>query len=179
VPTKEAIWILDLLEEAVELCGVPHDLMTDNGTPFVAIARTMLTRFRTLEDLRIRHIRTQIDTPWTNGKVEAFWATLQREVLDRQQFADPGGRRGRRHRLRELLQLPSPPRRGRLAHAWRALRRDALHRPRIRKRAGSGRCGRPSRRYPRRVMASLIFTGELQLGVPPDALFSAPAIPPD
>jgi len=89
VPTKEAIWILDLLEEAVELCGVPHELMTDNGTPFVAIVRSMLSRFqRTLEELRIRHIRTQIDTPWTNGKVEAFWATLQREVLDRQQFAD-------------------------------------------------------------------------------------------
>jgi transposase InsO family protein len=89
VPTKEAIWILDLLEEAVELCGLPHELMTDNGTPFVAVVRTMLSRFqRTLEDLRIRHIRTQIDTPWTNGKVEAFWATLQREVLDRQQFAD-------------------------------------------------------------------------------------------
>ena len=89
MPTKEAIWILDLLEEAVELCGVPHELMTDNGTPFVAIVRSMLSRFqRTLEELRIRHIRTQIDTPWTNGKVEAFWATLQREVLDRQQFAD-------------------------------------------------------------------------------------------
>jgi transposase InsO family protein len=89
VPTKEAIWILDLLEEAVELCGVPHDLMTDNGTPFVAVVRTMLSRFqRTLDELRIRHIRTQIDTPWTNGKVEAFWATLQREVLDRQQLAD-------------------------------------------------------------------------------------------
>jgi transposase InsO family protein len=89
VPTKEAIWILDLLGEAVELCGVPHELMSDNGTPFVAIARTMLSRFqRTLEELRIRHIRTQIDTPWTNGKVEAFWATLQREVLDRQQFED-------------------------------------------------------------------------------------------
>ncbi len=89
VPTKEAIWILGLLEEAIELCGVPHELMTDNGTPFVAIVRTMLSRFqRTLDELRIRHIRTQIDTPWTNGKVEAFWATLQREVLDRQQFAD-------------------------------------------------------------------------------------------
>jgi transposase InsO family protein len=89
VPTKEAIWILALLEEAVELCGVPHELMSDNGTPFVAIARSMLSRFqRTLEELRVRHIRTQIDTPWTNGKVEAFWATLQREVLDRQQLAD-------------------------------------------------------------------------------------------
>jgi transposase InsO family protein len=89
VPTKEAVWILALLEEAVELCGVPHQLMTDNGTPFVAIARTMLSRFqRSLEELRVRHIRTQIDTPWTNGKIEAFWATLQREVLDRQQLAD-------------------------------------------------------------------------------------------
>jgi transposase InsO family protein len=89
VPTKEAVWILALLEEAVELCGVPHQLMSDNGTPFVAIARSMLSRFqRTLEELRVRHIRTQIDTPWTNGKIEAFWATLQREVLDRQQLAD-------------------------------------------------------------------------------------------
>ncbi len=89
VPTKEAIWVLALLEEAIELCGVPHELMTDNGTPFVAITRTMLSRFqRSLADLEIRHIRTQIDTPWTNGKVEAFWATLQAEVLDRQLLVD-------------------------------------------------------------------------------------------
>jgi len=76
IPTKEAIWVLDLLEEAIELCGVPHELMTDNGTPFVAITRTMLSRFqRSLAELSIRHIRTQIDTPWTNGKIEAFWHT--------------------------------------------------------------------------------------------------------
>lgn len=49
----------------------------------------MLSRFqRSLADLQIRHIRTQIDTPWTKGKIEAFWATLQAEVLDRQQLAD-------------------------------------------------------------------------------------------
>ena len=89
VPTKEAAAILALLEEAIELCGVPHELMTDNGTPFVAITRTMLSRFqRSLAELAIRHIRTQIDTPWTNGKIEAFWHTLQAEVLDRQQLAD-------------------------------------------------------------------------------------------
>ena len=89
VPTKEAVWVLGLLEEAIELCGVPHELMTDNGTPFVAITRTMLSRFqRSLAELAIRHIRTQIDTPWTNGKIEAFWANLQREVLDRQQLVD-------------------------------------------------------------------------------------------
>jgi hypothetical protein len=26
--------------------------------------------------------------PWTNGKIESFWATLQAEVLDRQQLVD-------------------------------------------------------------------------------------------
>ncbi len=87
VPSLEAEAILRFLGEAVELCGVPLALMSDNGSPFVAIARTMLSRFqRTLEELCIRHIRTQIDTPWTNGKVEAFWATLQAEVLDRRRF---------------------------------------------------------------------------------------------
>lgn len=84
VPTREAQPILDLLAEAVELCGVPLELMSDNGTPFVAVVRTMLSRFqRTLDELAIRHIRTQIDTPWTNGKIEAFWKNLQAEVLDR------------------------------------------------------------------------------------------------
>jgi len=89
VPSKEALAILDVLGEAIELCGIPLALMTDNGTPFVAIARSMMSRFqRTLAELSVRHIRTQIDTPWTNGKIEAFWATLQAEVLDRQQLAD-------------------------------------------------------------------------------------------
>jgi transposase InsO family protein len=89
IPTKEAIPVLEALAEAVELCGVPHELMSDNGTPFVAIVRTMLSRFeRTLADLAVRHIRTQIDTPWTNGKIESFWRILQAEVLDRQHLAD-------------------------------------------------------------------------------------------
>ena len=89
LPTRDAVSVLTVLEETVELCGVPLALMSDNGTPFVAIMRSMLSRFqRALTDLDIRHIRTQIDTPWTNGKVEAFWATLQAEVLDRQHLVD-------------------------------------------------------------------------------------------
>jgi transposase InsO family protein len=89
IPTKEAVAVLDTLGEAIELCGIPLALMSDNGTPFVAITRSMLSRFqRTLAELSVRHIRTQIDTPWTNGKVEAFWGILQAEVLDRQHLAD-------------------------------------------------------------------------------------------
>lgn len=89
LPSKEALAILDVLGEAIEVCGIPLALMTDNGTPFVAIVRQMMSRFQhTLAELDIRHIRTQIDTPWTNGKIEAFWAILQAEVLDRQHLAD-------------------------------------------------------------------------------------------
>ena len=47
----------------------------------------MLTRFgKKLRDLHIVHLRTQISSPWTNGKIEAFWDVLQDEVLDRQTF---------------------------------------------------------------------------------------------
>lgn len=88
VPTLEAVAVLELLHQTIELCGVPLALMSDNGSPFIGVAQRLLTRFqRTLDELRIRHIRTQIDTPWTNGKVEAFWGTLQAEVLDRRRFA--------------------------------------------------------------------------------------------
>jgi transposase InsO family protein len=81
--------VLEALAEAIEVCGIALALMSDNGTPFVTIVRTMLSRFqRTLAELDVRHIRTQVDTPWTNGKIESFWATLQAEVLDRQHLAD-------------------------------------------------------------------------------------------
>ena len=61
--------------------------MSDNGSPFVVWMPGVLTRFgKTLRELEIRHIRTQVNSPWTNGKIEAFWATLKREVLDREVF---------------------------------------------------------------------------------------------
>ena len=79
--------LLAWLAECIELCGRPLDLMTDNGTPFVYWMPGVLTRFgTTLEELRVRHIRTQVNSPWTNGKIERLWGTLQSEVLDRQIF---------------------------------------------------------------------------------------------
>jgi transposase InsO family protein len=80
--------ILSWLEECFELCGQPLQLMSDNGVPFVVWMPGMLTRFgKRLRDLHIQHLRTQISSPWTNGKIEAFWSVLQQEVLDRQRFA--------------------------------------------------------------------------------------------
>lgn len=80
--------VLRWLEDCFELCGKPLQLMSDNGNPFVVWMPGVLTRFgKRLRDLNIRHLRTQISTPWTNGKIEAFWEVLQREVLDRQWFS--------------------------------------------------------------------------------------------
>ncbi len=83
----QAAPLLVWLRERIELCGKPLALMSDNGSPFVVWMPGVLTQFgRTLRELQIRHIRTQINSPWTNGKVERFWGLLQSEVLDRQVF---------------------------------------------------------------------------------------------
>jgi transposase InsO family protein len=79
--------ILAWLRERIELCGQPLDLMTDNGSLFVHWMPGILTQFgKTLRELEIRHIKTQINSPWTNGKIERLWGTLQAEVLDREVF---------------------------------------------------------------------------------------------
>ena len=88
LPGAKAAPILTWLEECFELCGQPIQLMSDNGQPFVLWMPGMLTLFgKRLRELHIAHLRTQISSPWTNGKIEAFWAVLQQEILDRQRFA--------------------------------------------------------------------------------------------
>jgi transposase InsO family protein len=87
----QAAPILVWLDECIELCGVPLELMSDNGTPFVVWMPGVLTLFgKTLAELRVRHLRTQVNSPWTNGKIERFWGVLQSEVLDRQMLRTPG-----------------------------------------------------------------------------------------
>src|SRR3989475_11405943 len=80
--------ILAWLPDCREVCAQPLAVMSDNGTPFVTWMPGVLTRFgKTLRELEIRHIKTQINSPWTNGKIERFWGVLQQEVLDREVFA--------------------------------------------------------------------------------------------
>ncbi|HXJ49640.1 MAG TPA: integrase core domain-containing protein, partial [Candidatus Acidoferrum sp.] len=79
--------ILTWLRDCIELCGQPLAVMSDNGSPFVVWMPGVLTAFgKTLQEMAIRHIRTQINSPWTNGKIERFWKLLQAEVLDREVF---------------------------------------------------------------------------------------------
>jgi len=87
LPRPQAAPILGWLRDCLELCGLPLELMSDNGSPFVTWMPGVLTLFgKTLDDLHIRHIRTQINSPWTNGKIERFWGVLQSELLDRYVF---------------------------------------------------------------------------------------------
>ena len=82
--------ILAWLRDCFELCGLPLEVMSDNGSPFATWVPGVLTLFgRTLAELRIRHIRTQVNSPWTNGKIERFWGVLQAELLDRELFPTP------------------------------------------------------------------------------------------
>ena len=84
---NKAVPIVLWMDQCFELCGQPLELMSDNGKPFVGWLPGLLSRFgKRLEELRIRHLRTQINSPWTNGKIEAFWDILQAEVLDRERF---------------------------------------------------------------------------------------------
>jgi transposase InsO family protein len=79
--------ILAWFDECLELVGIPLEVMSDNGSPFVVWMPGVLTLFgKTLEQLHIKHIRTQVNSPWTNGKIERFWGVLQAELLDRELF---------------------------------------------------------------------------------------------
>jgi transposase InsO family protein len=90
LPRPQAAPILEWLDDCVELCGVPLELMSDNGNPFVTWMPGVLTLFgKRLADLRVRHLRTQVNSPWTNGKIERFWGVLQSEVLDRRMLRTP------------------------------------------------------------------------------------------
>ncbi len=90
LPRPQVHPILAWLDDCFELCGTPLELMSDNGSPFVVWMPGVLTLFgKTLEELRIRHLRTQVNSPWTNGKIERFWGVLQSELLYRQIFRTP------------------------------------------------------------------------------------------
>ena len=90
LPRPQQALVLPWLRDCFELCGTPLELMSDNGSPFVVWMPGVLTLFgQTLAALRVRHLRTQINSPWTNGKIERVWGTLQAEVLDRQLLTTP------------------------------------------------------------------------------------------
>jgi len=61
-----------VLNKAIEEYGCPKQLLSDWGTQFTAD----IFKER-LQQLNIKHIKTRIKHPQTNGKLERWWQTLQ------------------------------------------------------------------------------------------------------
>jgi len=72
LPSPSTQPILTWLADRLELRGMPHEVMSDNGSPFVVWMPGVSTLFgKTLAELEI----------------ERFWGVLQSELLDRELFA--------------------------------------------------------------------------------------------
>jgi transposase InsO family protein len=83
--------VIDLVEETTgEILGtapVPIALVTDNGSAFKAKSFAALFA---REDPLLRHIRTKVRSPQTNGVIERFFGTAKYEHLYRAEIADAG-----------------------------------------------------------------------------------------
>jgi transposase InsO family protein len=78
---------IQFLQENIEVVGSPDALMSDNGREFVHRITGLINGFqKLLQERGIRHIRTKINSPVTNGKIELFWRTLKEEVLEKEWF---------------------------------------------------------------------------------------------
>jgi transposase InsO family protein len=81
-------WVTRVARDAIQRCGTPQELVSDNGREFVSVWEATLTKFgQLLAEQGIRHRTCAPYYPQGNGKVEAFNKTLTREVLERTTFA--------------------------------------------------------------------------------------------
>ena len=73
IPNKASITLLKTLLDIVEKYGKPKAIRTDNKAVFTPT----LFRFG-LWCLGIQHQRTQLCSPWQNGRIERFFGTFKR-----------------------------------------------------------------------------------------------------
>jgi transposase InsO family protein len=64
------------LSQAFQKRGLPRALMTDGGSAMIA-GETV----QGLEDLSIQHEQTLTNSPYQNGKIEAFWDQVENRLL--------------------------------------------------------------------------------------------------
>jgi putative transposase len=73
---------LAAFENAIQKCGVPQEIITDNGTQFTP-ARAQRGPFtQWCEDHNIKHILGRVHHPQTNGKIERWFGTYKQEFQD-------------------------------------------------------------------------------------------------
>jgi len=77
--------VVEVYRLGVGECGVPREMLTDNGRQYASWRGT--TKFqKELKKDHIHHIRSSPHHPQTLGKIERFWQTLKDEFLSRARF---------------------------------------------------------------------------------------------
>ena len=85
--SQNAALVLEVFRAAVASCGVPQEVLTDNGAQYVTWRGT--SRFaQELCNRGVRHIVASPHRPQTLGKVERFWGTIWRECVEPAIFLD-------------------------------------------------------------------------------------------
>jgi transposase InsO family protein len=85
--TTSTEWVAQITQDAIQRCGRPDQLVSDNGREFISVWEKTLTKFgQLLADNRIEHLNCAPYYPQGNGKAEAFIRTLNRELLTRHTF---------------------------------------------------------------------------------------------
>jgi transposase InsO family protein len=80
-------WVAKVTQQAIQHCGQPKEMVSDNGREFVSVWEDSLTQFgHLLAEHGIEHVTCAPYYPQGNGKAEAFIKTLSREVLTGRTF---------------------------------------------------------------------------------------------
>jgi transposase InsO family protein len=86
--------VLEVLRAGIASYGAPGEILTDNGSQYITW-RGKSAFSRELEKRGIQHVVATPRRPQTLGKVERFWGTLWRELLEVETFIDLGDARSR------------------------------------------------------------------------------------
>ncbi|MEK7993154.1 MAG: IS481 family transposase, partial [Planctomycetota bacterium] len=77
--------VVETYRMAVAECGVPKEMLTDNGRQYTTWRG--VTKFqRELKKDHIQHIRSATKHPETLGKIERFWQSMKDDFLSRARF---------------------------------------------------------------------------------------------
>jgi putative transposase len=79
VNSVRTVVVTKFLDELIKKFGYPREIISDNGSPYGA--RSKNSRFdRWCRKRKIKHIRTRVNRPQTNGKVERLFQTIKKET---------------------------------------------------------------------------------------------------
>jgi transposase InsO family protein len=92
--SQSSALVIEVVRASLSAYGAPTEILTDNGSQYVTW-RGKSAFTRELEKRGIKQIVATPRRPQTLGKIERFWGTLWRELLESTVFVDLGDARQR------------------------------------------------------------------------------------